>query len=156
MDEPNKGGRPTDYSQELVDHICARLADGESLRAVCRDDGMPDKASVFRWLRTYPEFCDQYARAKRESADTHSDDILEIVDDGRNDWMKANAEDDAGWKANGENIQRSRLRFDARRWLASKLNAKKYGDKLDVEHSGKLSIEQLVADSLVGRNAPSE
>lgn len=127
-------GRPSDYSPELASRICARLADGESLRAVCRDADMPDKATIFNWFRAFPDFLDQYTRAKEESADALADDILEISDDARNDWMEKHGKEDAGWIANGEHVQRSRLRVEARKWIASKLKPKKYGDK--IEHSG--------------------
>lgn len=153
------GGRPTDYTPELAAEICELLSQGKSLRSVCRMDSMPCAASVFLWLRRYPEFSEQYAKAKEESADALVEDILDIADDGTNDWMEQRAkegEEVRGWKENGEAIQRSRLRVDTRKWIASKLKAKKYGDKLDVEHSGKLSIEQLVADSLVGRSKTGE
>lgn len=129
-------GRPSEFTQEVADQICSRLADGESLRSVCRDEAMPCKAVVFKWMRVIPGFVDQYARAKEESADALSDEMLDIADDGRNDWMKRNAEDDAGWQANGENVQRSRVRIDTRKWLASKLKPKKYGDKIDMTHAG--------------------
>lgn len=125
-------GRPSEFTAELGDAICARLADGESLRSVCRDESMPSKQTVFSWMRLHPAFLDQYARAKEESADALSDEMLDIADDGRNDWMKRNAEGDAGWVANGENVQRSRVRIDTRKWLASKLKPKKYGEKLAV------------------------
>lgn len=91
---------------------------------------MPDKATVFRWLRTIPEFRDQYARAKEESADALTDEILEIADDATNDWMERHQKGSVGWEVNGEHIQRSRVRIDTRKWLASKLKPKKYGDKL--------------------------
>ncbi len=97
---------------------------------------MPCARTLFNWMRLYPEFLQQYARAKEESADALSDEILDIADDGRNDWMERNGKDDAGWQANGENIQRSRVRIDTRKWLASKLKPKKYGDKVDLTHAG--------------------
>jgi len=152
------GGRPTDYTPELAAQICELLSQGKSLRSVCREDSMPCAASVFLWLRKYPEFSEQYAKAKEESADALVEDILDIADDGSNDWMEQKDKEGAleGWRQNGEALQRSRLRVDTRKWIASKLKAKKYGDKLDVEHSGKLSIEQLVADSLVGRSTTGE
>ena len=125
-------GRPSEYTPEVADKICARLADGESLRGVCRDDSMPCTATVFNWLRRYPQFLEQYTRAKEESADALSDEMLEIADNASNDWMEQHAEDDLGWRANGEHIQRSRLRIETRKWLASKLKPKKYGDKLAV------------------------
>jgi hypothetical protein len=95
---------------------------------------MPDKATIFNWFRAFPDFLDQYTRAKEESADALADDILEISDDARNDWMEKHGKEDAGWIANGEHVQRSRLRVEARKWIASKLKPKKYGDK--IEHSG--------------------
>lgn len=123
--------RPSEYTQELADRICELLADGQSMRKVCENDWAPDKASVFRWLRKYPEFCDQYTRAKEESADSMSDDMNDIADDARNDWMERLDEEGKpkGWQVNGEHIQRSRLRIETRKWLASKLKPKKYGDK---------------------------
>lgn len=123
-------GRPTDYSLELTARICARIADGESLRSICRDEDMPSTVSVFLWLQKHPEFTNQYVRAREAQADALADDILEISDDARNDWMERHGEDAAGWAVNGEHIQRSRLRVDARKWIASKLKPKKYGDKV--------------------------
>ena len=127
----NKGGRPTKYSQALADNICAQLADGTSLRTVCLADDMPDKSTVFQWLREKPEFSDQYARAKEESADALVEEMLDIADDGENDWMRRHGKDQEDyWLVNGENIQRSRVRIDTRKWIASRLKAKKYGDKV--------------------------
>ena len=131
-----KTGRPTDYSAEVADAICERLSDGESLRSICRDDDMPSKATVFRWLRMHDEFSDQYARAREAQADTLFDDVLEIADDARNDWMERNGEDDKGWQVNGEHVQRTRLRIDARKWMAGKLRPKKYGERQMIEGPG--------------------
>ena len=52
----HKRGRPSHYSAEIADTICDRLAGGESLRAICADAGMPDRATVCRWLARYEEF----------------------------------------------------------------------------------------------------
>ena len=131
------GGRPTDYTQDKADKICAMLSEGMSLRTVCKDDELPSTQTVFSWLRTYPEFLDQYTRAKQESADALTDEMLDISDDSTNDWMESHG-DDAGYRANGDNIQRSRLRIETRKWLASKLKPKKYGDKIQQEHSGSI------------------
>lgn len=129
-----------DFTQELFDRICERIADGESLRAICADDDMPSKANVFRWLSARPEAADQYARAREAQADSLFDDMLQIADDARNDWMERNGEDAVGYALNGEHIQRARLRIDARKWMAGKLRPKVYGDKLDVNATGSLTI----------------
>lgn len=129
-----------EFSQELFDTICERIADGESLRDICSDEDMPSRQSVFRWLAADEKLSDQYARAREEQADGIFDEILTIADDARNDWMERRGEEDAGWQANGEHIQRSRLRIDARKWMAGKLRPKVYGDKLDLNHQGGVTV----------------
>lgn len=106
------------YSEELADLICAELADGKSLRTVCTQPGMPTRTAVFKWLRTKPEFLERYERAKEESADAMSDEMLAIADDLT------------------DHPHSRRVRVDTRKWLASKMKPKKYGDKLDL--TGKL------------------
>jgi len=130
--------RPSDYTDKLAADICAKLADGQSLRAICSADEMPDKSTVFRWLASNETFRDQYARAREAQADALVDEILEISDDGTNDWMVRENSDgqNIGWTLNGEHVQRSRLRVDSRKWFASKVAPKKYGEKIQAEHSG--------------------
>lgn len=144
-------GRPSIFSQALADTICERISNGESLRAICEDDGMPSKSTVFKWLGLEAEFADQYARAREAQADAIFDDILSIADDGQNDWMeKHDAEgENIGWRENGEAIRRSQLRIDARKWMAGKLKPKKYGEKLDLNVSG--SLETVSEDQLNAR-----
>lgn len=124
-------GRPSTYSQDIADTICSQLAEGMSLREVCRQDGMPDKATVMRWLHNQPDFRDQYTRAKDIGIEAIAEDILDIADDGENDWMERKNPDgeNIGWAFNGEAARRSQIRIDARKWLLSKLAPKKYGDK---------------------------
>jgi hypothetical protein len=125
--------RPSDYTPELADTICADLAQGMSLRSVCGKEGMPCLSTVFNWLRTKPEFLQQYARAKEESADALTDEMLDIADDGDGDMTQ---DRHGNLKVNNENVQRARLRIDTRKWLASKLKPKKYGDKIEAALTG--------------------
>lgn len=129
-------GRPSDFTQETADIICGRIMSGESVRSICSDADMPDQRTVYRWLASNEMFRQQYAHAREIQADTLFDDVLEIADDARNDWMERRGEEDAGWSVNGEHIQRSRLRVDARKWMAAKLAPKKYGDKVTTEVTG--------------------
>lgn len=127
------------FTQELADAICERLADGESLRAICADEAMPARATVFKWLADNPAFSDQYAHARAEQADAIFDDILDIADDGSNDWMERKDADEQniGWRENGEALRRSALRVDARKWVLAKLAPKKYGDKATLALTGE-------------------
>lgn len=137
-------GRPTDYTQEIADAICEKIADGKSLRKICDADDMPNKATVFRWLASSKEFSDQYARARESQADSLFDDVLSIAD------QYDNAQD----KLDIEHIQRAKLRIDARKWMAGKLKPKVYGEKQEIDqrttHEAGDSIKALM-DAVNGR-----
>jgi hypothetical protein len=122
-------GRPSDFTQEIADAICERIADGESLRAICLPEDMPARSTVFRWLAAHKEFQYQYARAREEQADALFDEILQIADDGRND---SYTDDDGNVRTDHDVIARSRLRVDSRKWMAGKLRPKKYGERLEI------------------------
>jgi hypothetical protein len=130
-------GRPSLYTDEIAAEICRRLADGESLNAICRDDHMPNKSTVWAWNVDDREgFSNRYARARELQAQSMADELLEIADDGSNDWMARNGPDDPGYELNGEHVQRSRVRIDTRKWLLSKMLPKVYGDKTQVSVTG--------------------
>lgn len=128
-------GRPSDYNEEITAIICARMADGESVRSICSDDDMPSKVTVFRWLGKHEEFRNQYAKACEARSELIADEILDIADDGTNDYVEKRNENGevVGYTTNGEAIQRSRLRVDTRKWLLGKLQPKKYGDRTILE-----------------------
>jgi len=125
-------GRPTIYSDVLAATICQRMADGESLRAICRDDAMPDMVTVYKWIGKYPEFANQYKAAQEDRVTTFAEEMVDIADNGSNDWMLKHDPENPGWLANGELVQRTRLRLDTRKWLLAKMAPKKYGDKIAI------------------------
>ena len=143
--QPMQTGRPSVYTDILAAEICERLADGESLRTICEAEEMPHKSTIFRWLAANKDFRDQYAQAREEQAANLADELFDIADDGSNDWMERRGEDGEtiGWSLNGEAVQRSKLRLDTRKWYLSKILPKKYGDKLDLNHSGKLEVTEI-------------
>jgi len=110
-----KTGRPSSYAPDVADTICRELMAGKSLREICAMEGMPGASTVFRWLREHPEFQECYARAREIQADILADEIIEIAD----------TEPDPN---------RARVMIDARKWLASKLRPKKYGDRVELDH----------------------
>jgi len=134
-EEKNNVGRPTDYTQDMADIVCERLALGQSMRTICLSDDMPAISTLFRWIRQQDEFRQQYEKAKEECADLYAEEIIEIADDTSNDYMDVSDENGAtgATRLNTEHVQRSRLRVDARKWISSKLKPKKYGDKIQQE-----------------------
>ncbi|WP_179283255.1 terminase small subunit-like protein [Bordetella genomosp. 9] len=124
-------GRPSSYTDETAALICARLAEGESLRTICKAEDLPSMTTVMRWLADNAVFREQYARAREAQADKLAEEILSIADDGLNDTY---VDDEGNKRTDHDVVARSRLRVDARKWLASKMAPKKYGDK--IEHVG--------------------
>lgn len=133
------------FDQAKADAILERIADGESLRAICRDEDMPDKATVFRWLSQHAEFRDQYALAREAQADSLFDDVLHIADTPQLGQkrklvghVEIGPEGEEGEPLNlrevevteGDMLEHRKLQIDARKWMAGKLRPKKYGDKL--------------------------
>lgn len=106
-------GRPTLFTEELGDEICAEIMSGKSLVRILEKEGMPDARSVYRWLREHEAFCRNYEKAKEDQADYFVEDILKIADE-----------------ADATNVQVARLRVDTRKWAASKFKPKKYGDRV--------------------------
>lgn len=132
-------GRKPKYTQKDREAVIARIAEGESLRAVCRDEGTPSVPQFLKWVSEDAALAEQYARAMEQRADAVFDELLEIADDGTNDWMERNGEDDEGWKLNGEHVQRSKLRVDARKWALARMSPKKYGDRQEIHNKHDLS-----------------
>lgn len=140
-------GRPTTYNQATADLICLRMAEGETLRQICRDKVLPARSTVYRWLSKNPAFADQYALAREALVNAWADEIIDIADDGTTDYVTKVGRNGAEYEAvDQEHIQRSRLRVDTRRWLLSKLNPGQYGDHMEVEHVGAVDHRHHITD----------
>jgi len=119
-------GRPSRYTAEIAAEICERLAAGESLNAICRDEHMPSRKVVHEWVAADRNgFRYNYAHARAMQADLMADEIIEIADEARNDWVMR----DGRRVFDRENINRARLRIDARKWLMAGLAPKKWGNR---------------------------
>lgn len=144
-------GRPTKYNKKLDDEICSRLASGESLNAICRDDHIPHRVNVMRWLLAtdkplYDDFRTNYALAREIQYQNMADDILDIADDGTNDWVENNDDENGGYRVNGEALGRSRLRVDTRKWFMSKV-LPKFKEKPEEEKQQDQSITINLVDA---------
>lgn len=147
-------GRPSTYTVEIADEICERIAVGESVRQICLLENMPDDATFYRWLLKYDEFRDKYARAKEAQADRFNEELIEIADDSRNDWIeRENKRTGETYIAlNEEALGRAKLRVETRKWLMGKHKPKKYGDAVNLKHSdpdgGPVKFETRSAEEL--------
>lgn len=169
-EQPAKMGRPSSYTPELAERLCAHLAGGKALRSACRLPGMPRMTTVYRWMREHEEFRSRYARACEDRTDAMAEEILAIANtpvEGVIEKMEpvpvrdadgAIKRDEQGnevtelrvvERRREDMIAHRRLQIDTRKWLMGKLKPKKYGEKLDVDVSGKMTLEQLVAAAAV-------
>jgi hypothetical protein len=141
------------YSQKEIDNIfnyvCVEIEKGRALRNILKDENMPSTSTFYQWLDSNTDKAKQYARATEIRADIIFDDILSIADENTNDTF---VNDNGLEVVNNDVIQRSRLRIDARKWVLSKLNPKKYGDKIQQEHSGEVTTNVISLGSGIKPN----
>lgn len=121
--------------EEIISRICKHISEeNQSLRAALQLHDMPDANSFYKWINENDDFLEQYVRACEDRADNIFEEILEIADESNAD---VSVSDEGQIIKNGDIVQRSRLRIDARKWMLGKMQPKKYGDKLDITSKGE-------------------
>jgi hypothetical protein len=125
------------YLDEIGARVCKDLAGGMTLRAVCRQPGMPKPSTVIGWaINEEHPFYGKYEQARLIGYSVMADDVIDISDDARGDYVgKTGANGETTRVFDSENVARSRLRVDSRKWVLAKALPKIYGDK--IEHTGK-------------------
>lgn len=137
--------RPSKYSQQLADAICELLVDGKSLRTICSTAKMPSRSTVIRWLAENEGFRNHYARARELQADTLAEEILDIADKAvLGERLKKDGKGKVLERQTGDMVERSKLMIDARKWYAGKLQPKKYGERVALDHG----VQDNLADKL--------
>jgi hypothetical protein len=132
----------SDYTEELADRICERLADGETLLAICRDDGMPSARQVRRWaLDDVQGFGKRYSRAREIGYLEMGDEVLAVADDKAADTY---IDTDGNRRPDHAAVQRSKLMVDTRKWLLSKCLPKIYGDRQTHEIEAGDRLAELI------------
>lgn len=141
-------GRPTTYTPELGDIVCEGIASGKSLVRICEDESLPSPRSVYRWLREQEAFRQNYEVAKDDMADYMAEESIDIAD---NQASQVAMVDEVPLVLNGKpvmvtdsaSVAHARLRIDTRKWYASKLKPKKYGEKVQTELTGSVEITSI-------------
>ncbi len=123
-------GRPSTYTPEKAAEYCARLSSGELAVELSELPGMPSLDCIYRWKEAHPEFREAYARAREMQAQACAE---RAVISGR--------------KATAEDAQAARVKFDADRWFAARLDPKNYGDRVDHKIEGDLNIHRVLAET---------
>lgn len=134
------------FSQAIADIVCERIAQGEPLAQICRDEGIPSATTIRNWQDADADFSCAIARAREAGFDAIADTCMEIADNARNDYMEK-ASQSGAFEFNAEHVQRSKLRIDTRIKLLSKWDPKRYGDKqtIDINDVTPKTPEQVAA-----------
>jgi hypothetical protein len=125
-------GRPTEYTEEIGETICDRLVDGESLRTICADAGMPDEATVLGWVSSHGKFRDRYEIARDLAVETLLDETIEIIDDPSGylvERVQANGRVVVVWDR--KQLPRCLLRIEVRKWVVDQLPPLKFEERLE-------------------------
>lgn len=147
MAEKLKRGRPTKYTPELAKLVCELLAQGKSLTNICKTEPAPPYSTVRQWvIDDVNGFAAEYARARDFGVDVMADELLEISDTPK-EGVEVIEGDDGTKIKRGDMLGHRRLQVDTRKWYLSKLAPKKYGDRLDIEHSGSIDIGHKILEA---------
>lgn len=135
-------GRPTKYNKSLAEKICKRLAEGESLRSICRDKKVPAISTIMLWVVTpnHP-FSEQYMRAREAAGYSHADRIVETVEK----------------TAVGEyDPQQARAMMDGLKWAAERMAPKRHSPQQKIDHSSSDGTMTPRPVQIVGKKAESD
>lgn len=135
-----------EQKEKAITDICIMIEQGKSLKNIIDNSSRTDIPSwnqFYNWLRENESYREKYAHATNVRADKIFEEILEIADSQENDVIETNN----GKVTNHNVINRNRLQIDARKWMLSKMNPKKYGDRVDVTSDGEKiqSVNNIVS-----------
>jgi hypothetical protein len=128
---------PRPYDEEIVNEVCDITATSAlSLSSILMSqDHYPGVTTFYKWLDGNEDAAKNYARAKESQAHYLVEGIPAIADTPLiGEKIKSGKDGDE--ITTGDNVDRSRLMIDARKWVAARLLPKKYGDKLDLTSDG--------------------
>ena len=142
-----KMGRPTKYSEELANEICERVANGEPLRVICREEGKPTWSTFYDWLNKYPELSALYARSRDLGTDAIAEDLLSELYEPPERILS-----EGGDRIDSAYVSLLKARADIKLKLLSKWNPKRYGDRqilagdkeAPLEVNGVLTLDALL------------
>jgi hypothetical protein len=116
--------RPSSYTPEIAEEICNRMIEGESVLKICRDEHMPARVTVYKWIESNAAFRQQYNYAREAQAHYYADLIRDVAFDDSGDFFV----EDGRTVTDHARVQRARLKVDTLKWIAARFN-RAYSDK---------------------------
>jgi len=113
--KPKAAHRPPLYNKQIAEKVCDKLIMGESLNTICKSAAMPSTVTIYKWLKKYPEFKEEYLLSRDLQMDTYVDMLIDIADDA----------------VTMDDVRKARLKSDNIKWYVGKLKLKRYAGKRD-------------------------
>jgi hypothetical protein len=146
--EPHKtnrkgAGRPEEFDRAIIDEIFSRMAEGETLTAICDSDRakFPKRHTIKSWIAKREELSAEYARVRTLQADAWADEMIGIADDKSRDTKTIETQNGSYDVADKEWIERSKQRIETRKWLMGRLHPKQWGDKIEQTVNGNITTQ---------------
>ena len=125
-----------EQKEEILNNIFNIIESGKSLRFALSQIPL-SSSTFFIWIEEDPEKSKHYAYV----TDIRTELKFESIEQDYSEEPQRDAETgriDSAW------VQLQRLKIDSKKWELSKLNPKKYGDKIQQEHSGEVKTTTTV------------
>lgn len=110
----------TKYDPAIALRICERVAEGGLIKDICapdNPDGLPHRATFYRWLTTYPDVKRAFDAARKISAAGFEEEAIEAAFDVRN------------VPGSPTKVAANRAFMEQMRWSAGKRDANTYSDR---------------------------
>lgn len=125
-------GRPSIFSEDYADDICAWIASGKSLTSWCEPADRPGYSTVMAWLPKNPNFQENYTRARDMQGENTADQIADV---------RAKIESGA------LSPEQGRVMISSLQWESGRRAPKRYGERMDVAVSGEIGIGEALAQA---------
>lgn len=136
---------PSTYTQSLADEIVDWVSEGKPLRAYCRQAGKPGKSTITDWRKAHPEFDEAFKVARGLGADALAEEALMIADTPMLGEIVRESEKEGRTVTQEDMLGHRKLQVETRLKLLAKWFPTKYGDKIDVNHGGKVDASLTVS-----------
>jgi hypothetical protein len=132
---------PLDERRRITIEICARIAAGESTRAILdgdkRPEGWPSRTLFWRWRCADEEIAATFLKAWRDRVLLQAEEIIDLADEPP---RLAEGKVDQGWEA------WRRQRIDTRKWNAARMHSALFGDRTILAGDADSPLHVEVAD----------
>ena len=138
-------GQPEIYNEALAAYVLQIVATNTfSLKKMHeRFSDFPDPATVMAWTWRHPDFFSQYLVAKQNQQLLMVDECDEMMND-----LGYYTDDKGTQRVDAPTVARQLAKVNMRKWHASKLAPKFFGDRQTIETVDKSKDDEMKADML--------